>query len=207
MKTAAWFRFVGSPIAFGFLSSTLLNLNTLEIGIRRPRVLVEAGPGIADPARDCRCRSPRLRRERRMPACRLVNCAAVFPTPDLRRAVDWYREKLAFRAVEKFDAPEPFAALYRDGVEIILVRAESGTVERNRVRYGAGYDAYLAPEDPAQVDAFHAELSGRGVKIVRPPERTAYGSREMVFEDVDGRWIGVGCIEDENAFRGAAQQP
>jgi catechol 2,3-dioxygenase-like lactoylglutathione lyase family enzyme len=135
-----------------------------------------------------------------MPDSRLVNCAAVLVTPDLRRAVDWYREKLAFRAVEKFDAPEPFAALYRDSVEIILVQAKSGTVERNRIRYGAGYDAYLAPADPAGVDAFYSEISEWGVKIVQPPERTAYGSREMAFEDVDGRWIGVGCLEDREAF-------
>ena len=50
------------------------------------------------------------------------------------------------------------------------------------------------------MDAFCAEISGRGVKIVQPPERTAYGSREMVFEDIDGRWIGVGCLEDREAF-------
>jgi catechol 2,3-dioxygenase-like lactoylglutathione lyase family enzyme len=137
-----------------------------------------------------------------MPECKLVNCAAVLVTPDLRRAVDWYREKLDFRAVEHFDSPEPFAAAYRDSVEIVLVQGKCGAVERNRVRYGAGYDAFLAPASPAEVDVFHAEIASRGVKIVRPPARTSYGVREMVFEDVDGRWIGVGCIEDEREFVG-----
>jgi catechol 2,3-dioxygenase-like lactoylglutathione lyase family enzyme len=137
-----------------------------------------------------------------MAGSKLVNGAIVLVTPDLRRAVDWYREKLGFRAVEKWDFPEPFAALYRDSVEIILVQSKFGTVERNRIRYGAGYDAYLAPGTPAEVDAFHEEIAARGVRIVQPPVLTAYGSREMVFEDVDGRCIGVGCIADQEVFSG-----
>lgn len=128
-----------------------------------------------------------------MAESKLVNGAIILVTPDIRKTAGWYREKLGFRVVEKFDLPEPFAALYRDSVEIVLVQLKFGPVERNRIRYGAGYDAYLAPE-----------IAARGVKVVQPPALTAYGSRELVFEDVDGRWIGVGCIQDEGVFLGQA---
>ncbi len=137
-----------------------------------------------------------------MTKSRLVNCAAVLVTPDIRKAVDWYRAKLGFRVVENLDQAEPFAALYRDSIELILVQSKFGKMESNRARYGAGYDAYLAPDSPEGVDLFHSEIAARGVKIVQPPVLTSYGSRELVFEDVDGRLIGVGCIQNEAAFRG-----
>jgi catechol 2,3-dioxygenase-like lactoylglutathione lyase family enzyme len=140
-----------------------------------------------------------------MPECKLVNCAAVLVAPDIRKTADWYREKLGFRVVEHFHSPEPFAAMYRNSVEFILVQAKLGTVEPNRVRYGAGYDAYLSPESPAAMERFHMELTAKGVRIVQPPVLTAYGSRELVFEDIDSRWIGVGCIEDEAVFLGKAE--
>jgi catechol 2,3-dioxygenase-like lactoylglutathione lyase family enzyme len=140
-----------------------------------------------------------------MPEYKLVNCAAVLVAPDIRKTADWYREKLGFRVVEQFDSPEPFAAIYRDSVELILVQSKFGTVERNRARYGAGYDAFLAPESPAGVDGLHAEFAARGVTIVQAPEWTPYGTCEFVFEDVDGRLIGVGCLHDAATFQGTAR--
>jgi catechol 2,3-dioxygenase-like lactoylglutathione lyase family enzyme len=133
---------------------------------------------------------------------KLVNCAAVLVAPDVRKTAEWYREKLGFRVVGKFDSPEPFAALYRDSVELILVQAKFGTVENNRIRYGAGHDVFLAPETPAGVDGLHAEFAARGVRIVQTPQWTPYGVYEMVLEDPDGRRIGVGCIRDAASFEG-----
>jgi catechol 2,3-dioxygenase-like lactoylglutathione lyase family enzyme len=135
-----------------------------------------------------------------MHECKLTNCAAVLITPDLRRAVDWYRDKLGFRAVEHFEFFEPFAAMYRDSVEIVLVQGKFGSVERNGIRYGAGFDVLFAPATPDEVDAFHEEIAARGVKVILPPAGTPYGVRQTVFEDVDGRWIGVLCIDDEAKF-------
>ena len=135
-----------------------------------------------------------------MPEYKLANCAAVLVVPDVRKTAGWYREKLGFRIVEKYDAPEPFAAIYRDSIELILVQSKFGTVEPNRTRYGAGYDIFLTPESPAGVDGLHAEFASQGVRIVRAPEWTAYGVYEFVFEDADGRLIGVGCIRDAASF-------
>src|SRR4030042_1443497 len=131
-----------------------------------------------------------------MAETKLVNCAAVLVVPDVRKTAGWDNEKNGFRVVDKFDSPEPFAAIYRDSVELILVQSKFGTVERNRIRYGAGYDAFLAPESPEGIDGLHAEFAEGGVRIVQAPVWTPYGVYEFVFEDVDGRWIGVGGVRE-----------
>ena len=135
---------------------------------------------------------------------KLSSCAIVLVTPDIESAARYYREVLGFRVVEHYEQAEKFAALYRDSVEIVLVQAQFGKVQPNRARYGAGFDAYLVPESPRAVDEFYEEIRARGAKIVQPPARTAYGSREFVLEDIDGRLIGVGCIQDEATFFGEA---
>ena len=135
---------------------------------------------------------------------RLASCAIVLVAPQIEATAHYYRDVLGFRVVEHYAQPEKFAALYRDGVEIVLVQSQFGTVRSNRAQYGAGYDAYLVPESPEAVEAFCAEISAKGAKIAQPPAHTVYGSREFVLEDIDGRLIGVGCIEDEAAFFGAA---
>ncbi|MGB8983100.1 MAG: VOC family protein [Anaerolineales bacterium] len=137
---------------------------------------------------------------------RLTNAVIVFVVPDVRRTVNFYREVLGFRVVEHYDKEEIFAALYRDAIEIILVQSRYGEVLSNQARHGAGYDAYLDPAMVEDVDALYMEWKEKGVMIVRPPGLTSYGSYEFVFEDIDGRRIGIGRISDNEAFFGKAGQ-
>ena len=102
----------------------------------------------------------------------LVNLAAVFVSPDLRRAAEHYRDVFGFELVEHYEASEPFAALYRDEVEIVVVEATRGAVESNEARYGAGFDAYIDPATVEEVDLYHAELRERGARILSPPAMT-----------------------------------
>jgi uncharacterized glyoxalase superfamily protein PhnB len=135
---------------------------------------------------------------------KLDNAAAVFITPDVRRTAVYYGETFGFTVVEHFDAEEPFAAIYRDSVEILLVQAKRGEFQPNTVRYGAGFDIYLDPDSVEGVDSMFAELTAAGARIVREPAMTPYGTYELVVEDVDGRLIGIGRIrERETFFRGA----
>ncbi len=138
-----------------------------------------------------------------MSAPRLSNGAIVFVAPDVRKTAAYYQDVMGFRVVEHYDKAERFAALYRDAVEIVVVQAKHGKVVSNRVRYGAGYDAYLDPEDVKGVDLLYADLREKGATIASPPAATAYGSYEFVVEDIDGRLIGIGRIKDsEEFFRG-----
>ena len=139
-----------------------------------------------------------------MKRAKLDNAAAVFITPDVRRTALYYDEVFGFTVVEHYDAEEPFAAIYRDSVEILLVQAKRGEFQPNAVRYGAGFDIYLDPDTVEGVDSMFAELTAKGARIVREPAMTPYGTYEFVVEDVDGRLIGIGRIrERETFFRGA----
>jgi catechol 2,3-dioxygenase-like lactoylglutathione lyase family enzyme len=137
-----------------------------------------------------------------MSKSRLVNAAIVFVTPDVRKTAAYYRDVLGFRIVEHYDHSEPFAALYRDAVELVVVQAQFGKVTSNREQYGAGYDVYLDPEDVQGVDALFAEYKQKGAVIENPPAATPYGSYEFVVHDIDGRRIGIGRVRDEGIFFG-----
>ena len=133
---------------------------------------------------------------------KLVNAVIVFVVRDAQRTAVYYRDVVGFRVVEHFDKDEKFAALYRDEIEMIIVQSRFGNVMSNHERYGAGYDAYIDPEDIEDVDALYKGWKEKGVKIIAPPSLTPYGSYEFVFEDIDGRRIGIGRIKDNDIFFG-----
>jgi catechol 2,3-dioxygenase-like lactoylglutathione lyase family enzyme len=122
----------------------------------------------------------------------LVESHCVFPVPDLVKTATYYEDYLRFKSVHWMDAAEPHICLYRDGIEIILTQANSSRVFPHRELYGYGYDAYFIT---LEQDLLEAELIAAGVRIVRELKKTDYHNREFVFEDIDGRWIGVGCKE------------
>lgn len=120
---------------------------------------------------------------------RLYASHPVFPVPDVAATAAYYRDRLGFEPVEYLDAAEPHVCLYRDGVEIILLSAPGIPVVPNRVRHGFGYDAYLITDEQ---DGLHAELLAAGAQVVREPAMTDYHNLELVVEDCDGRWLGIG---------------
>lgn len=135
-----------------------------------------------------------------MKRARFDNVAPILISPDVRRTAEYYRDVLSFELVEHYESPEPFAALYRDSVELVVVQAARGQVESNAVRYGAGYDVYLDPDELAGVDLLYEELREKDAQIVSAPAMTAYGSYEFVLEDIDGRRVGIGRVKDEGVF-------
>lgn len=131
---------------------------------------------------------------------RLCNLCPVFVSGDVRATVKFYTEKLGFHSAKHYDKIESFATIYRDDIEFVIVQARQGVVESNLRRYGAGYDAYIDPATIEGVDLIYAEFKSNGCKIVSAPQMTAYGSYEFVFEDIDGRQIGVGRIRDDETY-------
>ena len=129
-----------------------------------------------------------------------VNLCPVFLTADIRKTVQYYVEKLGFHYAQHYDRIENFATIYRDEIEFIIVQAKKGEVLSNSVRYGAGYDAYIDPATMDGIDLVFAEYESKGVKILARPHETTYGSYEFVFEDCDGRQIGVGRIFDKATY-------
>ncbi|MFW6036137.1 MAG: VOC family protein [Halothermotrichaceae bacterium] len=131
---------------------------------------------------------------------KLVNVCPVFITDDIKKTVKYYVEKLGFKYAEHYDKIETFATIYRDSIEIIIVQKEKGEIKSNQSRYGSGYDAYIDTESLEGIDYIYEEYKQKGVKIIDELAITDYGSYEFVFEDIDGRHIGVGLIADKEKF-------
>ena len=104
----------------------------------------------------------------------------VLGVADLARAQQrFYTESLGFETdwVRQPDAAAPaFAQLSRGGLSLCLSQAPGAG------SHGAS-SVYLYVDD---VDAWHAELTSRGVALDPAPVSQAWGNRELVVRDTDG---------------------
>lgn len=119
----------------------------------------------------------------------LIGSSCVFPVPNVRKTADYYVSKLGFVAVPYLECKEPHICLYRDKTEIILLKASTEKVFPSRELYGYGYDAYFYTEDHGLLEK---EFSEKGVKIIKSLSVTDYQNKELVIEDMDGRWLAFG---------------
>lgn len=117
----------------------------------------------------------------------------VFPTPNIKRTSDFYVQNLEFSAVEYLNTQEPHICLYKDDIEIILTDSRGRRVIPNREIYGYGYDVYIIVRD---IEKLQKEINNKGIKIVKRFSVTDYDNKELVLEDIDGRWLGFGIKID-----------
>ena len=113
----------------------------------------------------------------------------IFPTPNIGKTADFYVQKLGFKAVEFLNAQEPHICLYKDDVEIILTDSKGKKVVPNRELYGYGYDVYIIVDNQEELQE---EFDSKGLKVVKRLSVTDYDNKELVLEDIDGRWLGFG---------------
>jgi catechol 2,3-dioxygenase-like lactoylglutathione lyase family enzyme len=131
---------------------------------------------------------------------KFTNVCPVLVSEDIVKTVDFYVEKLGFKYAKHYDKIDNFATLYRDSIELVVVQSKFGKVESNTKRHGAGYDIYIDPDTIDGVDEIYQEFLSNGVKVIEKPRRTDYGSYEFIVEDIDGRLIGIGLIEDNKVY-------
>lgn len=131
---------------------------------------------------------------------KLTNVCPVFVSKDVKRTVDYYVEKLGFISATHYETKEKFATIYRDSIEFVIVQAKYGQIESNTKRYGEGYDAYIDTDTVEGVDIIYQEYVSNGVKIISEPKKLDYGCYEFVFEDIDGRLIGIGLIYSNDIY-------
>ncbi len=113
----------------------------------------------------------------------------VFPTPHIKQTADFYVHKLGFNAVEYLNSKEPHICLYKDNIEIILTDSNGQRVIPNRELYGYGYDVYIIVDNQEKLQK---EFDDKELKIVKRLSVTDYNNKELVLEDIDGRWLGFG---------------
>ena len=118
--------------------------------------------------------------------------SCIFPVPNIKKTAEFYVSKMEFRAVEYLECKEPHICLYKDNIEIILLKANRDKVLSNRELYGYGYDAYLYIENQELIEK---EFISKGIKIIKPLNKTDYQNKEFVIEDTDGRWLAFGLKE------------
>jgi uncharacterized glyoxalase superfamily protein PhnB len=106
--------------------------------------------------------------------------------PDVRRAVDWYRE-IGFGVDAVYEEDDG------DGVTFAIV-----SFGATQVFLDCGGRASDAPRREVDlyvhttgVDALYERLRA-GVEIVEAPHDTFYGSRELIIRDLNGFWITFG---------------
>lgn len=122
----------------------------------------------------------------------LTGLSCIFPVPNVEKTAAFYRDKLGFFAVSYLECAEPHVCLYRDGAEVVLLQAAADRVAPNRELYGYGFDVYFYVDDADCLEGRAREFEAAGVKVVRCPATTDYGNRELVVEDIDGRWLAFG---------------
>jgi len=106
----------------------------------------------------------------------------LFLIPDVVGAAEHYRDYLGFRILDYYGDPPCFVFVRRDGVNIMLKRADSPDEVRPNGAHGV-WDAYLWIDD---LDAIRAELAARGAKFVNESPATPYHTREIDVEDSNG---------------------
>jgi uncharacterized glyoxalase superfamily protein PhnB len=111
---------------------------------------------------------------------------------DIVRAAEYYRDRLGFAFDRYWGEPACFVMVRRDGVQLMLRSgAFGGRPQPNRRLDEDSWDAYIYVRD---ADAFHAELVGRGARIVRPLCDQEYGCRDFEVRDLDGYVLCFGQV-------------
>jgi uncharacterized glyoxalase superfamily protein PhnB len=109
----------------------------------------------------------------------------VIAVHDLRRSADYYRDVLGFRIIEIGDPGWRF--FVRDGCFIM-----AGECADALSPHGLGDHSYFAYVEVDDVDAFHGELTARGVSVISPLRTEPWAMREFGICTVDGHRMRFG---------------
>jgi predicted enzyme related to lactoylglutathione lyase len=120
----------------------------------------------------------------------MVGAATVLTVRDIAKSLVYYRDALGFAVTFQYGEPTYYVCLCRDDIALHL-RAGDG---KESV---PGHGSVCVFVD--DVDALHAELAGRGAKVVKPPQNYDYGMREFEVVDLDGNELFVGMGIDKTA--------
>src|SRR5581483_1742081 len=93
----------------------------------------------------------------------LTGHATVLLVEDVKRAADYYRDRLGF-AIWLYDAnPDHYASAERDDCHVHFAHFDGARAQPNSKLVPPDmFDAYFWPDD---VDALHAEFKERGARI------------------------------------------
>ena len=108
----------------------------------------------------------------------------MLPVPDVRAAVEWYRDMLGFTAEPLWGDPPSHGAAHRNRVGIQFTSAPAAY----RPQDYPGW-SYVWVTD---ADALFVEFSQRGVTVLQPPRDETHGMREFAIADLNGYRLRFG---------------
>jgi catechol 2,3-dioxygenase-like lactoylglutathione lyase family enzyme len=123
---------------------------------------------------------------------RFTGLAPVLLAPDIKEALDYYRDVLGFE-VEPYDGdPNQYGYAQRDGAYIHIAHADYCRPNSDLV--GDLFDVYLWVDD---VEAVHADLKERGANILHGPTDRPWHMREIRVRELNGYVLGIGQPLDQ----------
>ena len=111
---------------------------------------------------------------------------------DLERSRAFYRDVLGLAIYREFGSGPGRGTVFFLGGGFLELSAGSGAAP------GAGIELWLQVRDLAET---RRELGGRGVRVVREPERMPWGLEEMWIADPDGVRICVVEVPEDHPLR------
>jgi uncharacterized glyoxalase superfamily protein PhnB len=118
---------------------------------------------------------------------RFTGLAPVLLAPDVKEALDYYRDVLGFDVEPYAGDPDTYGYAARDGTNIHIAHADHCRPNSDLVV--DLFDVYIWVED---VEAVHAELVERGANIIHAPIDRPWGMREIRVREVNGYILGMG---------------
>ncbi len=129
-----------------------------------------------------------------VPATRLRSFAPQLLVDDLERAIKFYSDVLGF------SFGPPWGGFYaigeRDGFEIHLKCAPKAAEDRENRRQYEHLDVYASV---VGVDTLYAACKAKGATILKPLDRTPWGTIDFYLEDPDGYIIAFGESDTSSA--------
>ncbi len=120
---------------------------------------------------------------------RLLRAAAYFLCRDLESLSAHYERVLGFTREYTGGDPPEFVIVSRDGLPIMLRRAQNGATIVPNEKQGGTWDIFFWVR---HVHALHAEMAARGADVVYGPTRQPYGVDEFAVRDEEGYVLGFG---------------
>ncbi|USN98792.1 MAG: VOC family protein [Phycisphaeraceae bacterium] len=111
---------------------------------------------------------------------------------DLRRTIDFYRDKLGFTLGDTFGDPPVWCSLHREGVELMFNQPPDAA--KDVPRRSRDYQVFYINAD--DVVALRDELLGHGAPC-SDLRVTIYGMKEFEVRDPDHIWLWFGQPTDE----------
>lgn len=124
-----------------------------------------------------------------MTKAKIIGTAPQLLVKDVEKTVEFYKEKLSFELIGLVGNPPIYGMVKRDNFQIHFAHSQSGDISTNRSSFTPCCDFILwIPE----IDDFYEELKLKEVNIIEEITKRVYGSREFIFQDIDGHHILVG---------------